>query len=144
MADIHGTRLVVSTKVFDNAVPQMQVSSFAPYEITDDGFRGILNGKIGLGSLPIGISFGRKPEDLLVGNIAIARNNSENDGSCFLDVSLHHVLHQVDIGFGSKPWGDCLEHAWDINDRKVIGIGVADFNLEDVEAKCTASVAIVV
>jgi hypothetical protein len=120
----------------------VQVSSLPVDQVNNDLLRGILNGQVrhrenAQRSLALRIRLGGKAQDLLVGNVAGAGNDGQDNSSGLADVVLDHALDEVDVTHCCQAPGLVLKHAGHVNDREVDFVGATSFDAQNILAKCT-------
>ncbi|KAI6752234.1 hypothetical protein HG531_006930 [Fusarium graminearum] len=127
---------VIRTSVLDDAVPELEITAPTTNKVEHNLLISILGDQVRLGqdtqgALAFGIDFLGVCENLLIGDIAVARDDSKDDSSRLLNVFLYHALDKLNILF-SHSRSDVLEHARDIDDSQMVLVGATDFNAKDI------------
>jgi hypothetical protein len=148
VALLSARRGVVSTSVLDNTVAQDKIPAVPVDKVDDNSLGSLLDGKVRLGkdaqcSFALRVNLLSEGQDLLIGNVASARDDGKNNGARLFDIVSHHVLDQIDVFLCRDARGDVLKHSGDVNDSQVVFVRSTDLNAEDISAEGRASRIIV-
>jgi hypothetical protein len=124
--------------ISDNVVSKIQRIPF-PLNETNRIFLPTSVGQAGLGQDSKGPdAFGfhlfSYSENLLSGNICIARDNGEDDRPLAPDMTIHKPSHQRNIILSCHAFCWCPEDAWEINDAQVLFVWSAELYAKQIVA----------
>jgi hypothetical protein len=78
-------------------------------------------------TIAMNVSLCSEFQNLLCCKIDAGRNDSQHDRSRIVHVSFYHVLHKLDVRFGSHALGGALEDPWDVDDTEMLLSRAGDF-----------------